>query len=65
MNTTALMVMGAPQDTREELKKAYVKGEAGADLCVGGCKEWKDTEAGRERYQKLGDLMRKHKEKAC
>jgi hypothetical protein len=48
MNST---ILGG--SVRHELKKAYVKGEAEADLCVGGCDNWNKTAEGIKRYTAL------------
>ena len=40
-------------EAKAALIKAYLALEVDADWCVGGCKGWKDTKKGRDRYAAL------------
>jgi len=66
MNST-LMGFFAPREesAREALANYVIGGVDGGDLCVSNCTAWKRSKAGRERFERLGNLMREHqKEKA-
>ncbi len=48
-------------EAREALAQASLRGEVSADWCIGTCKPWSESEAGRARYAELREINEKRK----